>query len=654
MTRTQREFRDGTLGATLTSWGIPVPGLVAAQLNNSSGDIRPLPLDSQIALVEGYETAELGVFRLTGMPNNLGPFSFGSIQIAGQNTPALISVGVTGVTGTVNFGALGGGPLITMATVGSSGNVVLGLRLPAITLAATVTRSLTGFGGFVLGAGTVGLCLAMPFICPMAVVLATVTAFVMNNVTSVGAVCTGVTLALNVQWGFDNNTQRVDPFVTVLGSTGTVTITTTWVTPNIIANIFDSLVTGIGNLFNAWLTPLAEQAAKSIQQALRDAGLQLPVAGRQTGFTAVGGSASSNLSSLLELRADVQPVSNVAAQPFVTQTSTSSQIDTELTHLHLDMRKGLNPQPVPAPALPVIAVGDYIGLGLSQNVLNYYLFSQWVQKRFEVTTGDPNIIQKILQLAPPNLFARFPRQVHMWPAAPPRIETMPTEIAGGVRPLLVFFDDVRACFEIPNPRGGSDGSMLFGAWELSFNVKTTGTITFGWPLVFDVVVDNKRQSFAPCDQRSWEFVDPNIPNIMGQIRPADIAGIVDLLSGLFLANVAVSGAAAPPAPRAWNRRLIAMQQEILPSVPANAFLAPQMFYLEILHRRKVLYVLPAVDTMLLQLVDGSGAPLLNTLLGLLGVLPAGTTVSMRTMNRAQGIALRDFVLPLLGLPTGPP
>ena len=53
--------------------------LVAAQLNNSSGDLRPLPLDSQIALVEGYETAELGVFRLTGMPTTQGPFSFGSI-----------------------------------------------------------------------------------------------------------------------------------------------------------------------------------------------------------------------------------------------------------------------------------------------------------------------------------------------------------------------------------------------------------------------------------------------------------------------------------------------------------------------------------------------------------------------------------------------
>jgi hypothetical protein len=489
----------------------------------------------------------------------------------------------------------------------------------------------------------------------MAVVLATVTAFIMNNVTAVAAVCTGVTLTLNVQWGFDSGTQRVDPFVTVLGSTGTVTVTTTWVTPNIIANIFDSLVVGIGNLFNAWLAPLAQQAAKSIQQALRDSGLQLPVAGQQTGFTAVGGGASSNPSALLELRADVQPVSNVAAQPFITQTSTSNQIDTELTHLHLDMRRGLNPQPAPPPALPIIAVGTYIGLGLSQNVLNYYIFSQWVQKRFEVTSSDPNVIQRILNLAPPNLFQRFPSRVHMWPASPPRIETMPTEIAGGVRPLLVFFDDVRACFEIPNPRSGSDGSQtLFGAWELAFNVKTTGTITFGWPLVFDVVVDANRQSFGPCDRRSWEFVDLNIPDIMGRIRPADLSALVDFLSGLFLANVAVSGAAAPPAPPAWNRRLIAMQQEILPSVPANAFLAPQMFYLEILHLRKVLYVLPALDTMLLQLVDGSGAPLLNFLLGVLGVLPTGSTVSVRTMNRVQGAALRDFVLPLLGLPTGPP
>jgi hypothetical protein len=102
-----------------------------------------------------------------------------------------------------------------------------------------------------------------------------------------------------------------------------------------------------------------------------------------------------------------------------------------------------------------------------------------------------------------------------------------------------------------------------------------------------------------------------------------------------------------------NRRKIAIQQEVFDSVPANAFIAEQQVYLDMLHRRKVLTVLPAVDTVLLELVDGSGAPTLNGLLGLLGTLPAGTTVDLRTMTCAQGDSLRFTVVPALGLPAFP-
>jgi hypothetical protein len=422
----------------------------------------------------------------------------------------------------------------------------------------------------------------------------------------------------------------------------------------VIANMFDGFVTTLGDLFNSWLSPIAGQAAKGVQDALRSAGFELPVSGTQTGLTAVGGSAMSQPGSLLQLAADVQPVQNVAVQPYVSQVATSSEITTELTNLHVAMRTALNPQPTPPTTPATVTVGTYVGLGLSQNVLNYYVYVQWLQKRFEVVNGDPALIAKLLQVAPPGLFQRVPKQVHLWPASPPRVETTPSGIASGVRPLVVFFDDVRACFELPFLSTGGDNTNVIGGWELSFNLKTTGTITFSWPLVFDVVLDGKATSFAPSDERSWEFADTNVLNVMGQVAPGALEPMVDVLAGLFLSAVSAAPVTAPPAARPWPRPLIAMQQEILKSVPPSALVGAQTFYMEILHRRKALFVLTAADTALMELVDGSGAPTLNAVLVGLAVLAMGSTVTVRTMTCAQGKALAKFLLPLLGLKAGPP
>src|SRR5688500_19927382 len=115
---------------------------------------------------------ELGTLRIPALPTTMGPFSFGGMRIGNVTTPPLFTIGITGLTGTVNFASLGGGALITTATIGNAGNFVLGLSLPTSTFTATVSRALTSFGTAVLILGTLGFCLAFPILCPLAVILA--------------------------------------------------------------------------------------------------------------------------------------------------------------------------------------------------------------------------------------------------------------------------------------------------------------------------------------------------------------------------------------------------------------------------------------------------------------------------------------------------
>jgi hypothetical protein len=581
------------------------------------------------------------------LPTRLGPFSFGSISIEDTDSPPLLDAKLEKITGIVDFANLGGARMVTTASIGGRGNIVLGLRLPTITLSATITRTLTSFGLLVLTVGTAAICLAFPFLCVSAIELAVLLAFVLDNVTAATAECTGVTLGLDIQWRFDSDTKRVEPFVTVLMYSGNVALTTTWVTPNVIGNMFDSMTSGLGSLFNLWLPVFTEEFRKALERGLREAGLQLPVLGKQLGLTCVGGGATSSVDGLLTLRADVEPSANSALQPYVTQVATAREIESELARDHLVMRRDLNPLATATPGTPnIITVGTYLGLGLSQNVLNYYSFSQWADGDFEAAIEDLSVIGS---LTPRDLFQRLPHRVHIWAATPPRIETAPVEIVAGGRPLLVFFGDVRACFQFDR-----DDRPL-GGWELSFNLKTGASIAVGWPFAFRIEIDGKsRAAIEFSDNRTWEFVDSNVLDVMNRRPPGSLDGIAEALGRFFLQQISAPILNGPPAPRRWGRRTIAMQQEIAESVPANARMAVQQFYFELLHRRKALNILPAVDTMLLELIDGSGAPTLQGILRSFNVLGPSATVTALTMNCAQGDVLRQIVVPTLGLPQFPP
>jgi hypothetical protein len=651
--RTQREFTAGTLPITLARWGVGAP--TDANLIAAAGDLTMVSLLDQRTVTEAYELTELGVITVTAPASTLAPFSFGSVTFAGITTPPLFTVSVGALSGTVNFASLAGGPLITAATVGSSGNFVLGLTPPAASLSAIVVRAPTLWAGFVMSVGAPWFCITFPFFCPIFVTLVSLAWFVMLNVTLVTATTIGVTWTLDVRFDFDPATERVEPFVSVLGTTGTAVVAAIGLTPNLIANLVDALVGAFGTLFNTWSSALAGGAATALQQLLRSQGLQLPVAGRQNELRAIDGGATSSPGAVLQLHANVVPiVEGLASQPFTTQVARTNVIDTQLLVAHLNIRRDLNPQPaVPPPGPgPVLTVGTLVGLGLSQNALNYYLFHQWVNGLFEVTITDAPTINKFEVNAPPGLFVRSPVRIHMWPAVAPRVEIAPHAISLGTRPLVVYFDDVRACFEIPNMQGADGTTGTVGAWELCCNFKTSGTITLAWPWVFSLRVDPPTMPGSPpYEPMTWEFIDPNVPAVMATLKPTDFNAIVEIIARFLIAPISALGIQAPAGPRPWTRPLPAMQQEIVPTITPPLGLPVQRFYMEIMARHKSLYVLPAIDSTIMELFDGSGAPVLNgTILPLLGAPPPLPTTVL-AMTCPQGTALRTLV-PLL-LPLGP-
>ncbi len=98
---------------------------------------------------------------------------------------------------------------------------------------------------------------------------------------------------------------------------------------------------------------------------------------------------------------------------------------------------------------------------------------------------------------------------------------------------------------------------------------------------------------------------------------------------------------------------MAVLGEVNPAVQPLASVRAHKVYLEVLAQRKALHVLGAVDTTLLELVDGPGAPPFNTVLMPLAGAPGPPPTTLRAITGAQGVALWNLLLPLIAVPAGP-
>jgi hypothetical protein len=619
----QREFQAQTLDDTLRSWG--VPPAVATRLDAVSGDWEALSDDDRIDIVEAYETSQLTTLTLRGLPAALPSAT------DWWNWENLVEARVSGISGAMDFASLAGGPLVTRLAIGAAGNVFLDLTLPTTTLSASLARRLTSDGGLVLGGVTVAACIVFPFACVTAVVVSSLLGFVLNNVTNVTVGLTGMMLAIEIQYRWNPQTRRLDPFVSATATGGAVTVTNTWSTPNIVANLFESFLLGVGTLFGVWPGVFGLVVGGVLEGEFRKRGLTLPSGTSPEEMEATFGEAWSEPRRVLVLSIDVGPATGVAAQPFITQAATRDTVFHQLDSAHLRMHQDLNPQPLGAPGPgSVTSVANYFALAANQNALAYSLFTRWRQGMYTAPPiTDPGLIARLVRLAPGGLFARSPERIVLWAAAPPRIETSIEGIVHGTGPLSVSFDDVRACFQLS--RGNNEGYA--GTWELSFALAARATVEPAWPTLL-------RFAFylpvAATELRSWEFADPNAPRVMTTVDPAHFEPMVKDLAHLFLSRFEAQPGPGPSGPPSWSRPLPDVTAGILEEVDPLGGMAS--LYLEILGRRRALYLLPALRTHLLELVDGSGMPNLGLAIG----APAGA-LSLRTLNRAQGLALRAWL-----------
>ena len=127
------------------------------------------------------------------------------------------------------------------------------------------------------------------------------------------------------------------------------------------------------------------------------------------------------------------------------------------------------------------------------------------------------------------------------------------DIEADIRPLVVYFDDIRACFEASSLaiRGGK----IVPAWELSFNAKTTATIALDWPLAFRLLADIGPHAIEPCDTRTWEFVDLNVSDVMAAHPGPQWTELANALTHRLLRPLdAARGPGRPRAPPAVRRQ----------------------------------------------------------------------------------------------------
>jgi hypothetical protein len=625
----QSGVASGLLAGAMRRWGVTSTALIAA-IFTAGGDFSKLTTAERMAIAEAYETGALGTLRLE------------ALTIDDEfEVPNVASGRIVSLTGTMNFGGLGGMPLVPTATIGSSGNITIGVTLPPTTLSAVVGWQLKQQVATTGAVVAVVSCVLLPFLCPAAAIVAgTLSTFVNESVRDVTASTSGVTIMFDVRYEWDASRGVVGPTVDVLSTTGTVNVVVSAVTrPNAIDVAVAQVIAVLVNTMNGWIVLLATALAEALQKALRDQGLELPAAS-EPGVLAVSGSTRSVPGSHLLLLAELTTDPATGSLPYATQVPGAESIAQQLEDCHTIRRASVAPTP-PAPS----PLALYAGLAPSQNALNHYVGARWRQRAFKADYPLGPALTHLLALAPAGAFPTSITAVHAWPASCPRIELAETALAAQELPLVAFFDDLRICFEALPPHNSD--RLDLPLFELSVNVKTPAAVTLAGPLIPRVLFDARAASIEISDIRVGEMVDPNQPVKAANIDLHLWEPLGKEVARVLLAEHDAGSLTAPPLPLPWTPPIPLGQPHELVHIPQVPGLTPQAFYLELLGRRRAAYLLPVVRTALLELVDGSPAPTLNLLL-------ATTGVSLSSMTCAQGATLRGAFAGALGRFVVPP
>ncbi len=647
-TKLQQEASAGTLAATLTRWN--VGSAIESILLSNGGNIKDTRLtdEDRSRLVEAFEVFDIGTITLPAIPAAPPPILWPTPAPGGPNL-SLVTLTITGITGTMTFGPVGSPPTVPLLSIGSGGTIDITISLPAITLAATVARATTPLGtGVLIGAALT--CFFFPLSCFTLTPTALLLLAILQDLSRFTAVIPTTTLTYRVEFAYDQNTRHVEPTITLMGAAGTATVTSTSSQPSSIAAAFNNLVISLGNSLNAWPLVLGASIGVALQDTLRKQGVRFPL-GLTQGLSAMDGTALSTANDTLSLIAEMEPVANTVAQPWITQVPTAALVRnrTELTHFLA--RRELNPSVITGTMPASLSVGVYGGLALTQNVLNSYVYAQWRAGAFNLDITWAPLVFKLVDTLPQGTFGvNRPQRITVWPATPPRLELAPeglhageavnnttdptrrAELAPfstGPRPLVAYFDDVRVCFGA-GAIGGTDG-LQSGQWEFSFNFRTTATLDLQWPFALALRTDAGPGAVTLTEGRTMEFADGALLS-----SPLDPAYQNWLTFASEVANLVANRQSGASTSGDWNAPPWKRPNPWVVQKPGG-----DMLSLEMLAARKTLTMLPMFRSPVLELLDGSGAPTVALILGIPTPVPLGT------LSRAQGLVVRNFIVPFL-------
>lgn len=144
----------------------------------------------------------------------------------------------------------------------------------------------------------------------------------------------------------------------------------------------------------------------------------------------------------------------------------------QLTQVDLDLREKLTAR---MEQVSANGMTPRLGYGISQNLLNGIVFSQWLAGRFVRGYNDDQIEEAFATLgaACPDCADISEREVRVWAAAPPQVFVTPRAyLEEEARPYLsVLFPDVRICMS------GAAGKR--STLEIQFSVQSIAHVAFG-------------------------------------------------------------------------------------------------------------------------------------------------------------------------------
>jgi hypothetical protein len=614
--------RVAATGNIPASGGTGLLDVIAVMLERNKPGFSSLSISAQIPILEAVEDNQLGVVSISGLPKTLGTGS----------TPwkKLVIANVVNISGTADFSTLPAFPkgMINTAAIGANGDIQLDVRIPDIHLRGTLACALTPLGLAAVGVATTAACILMPWTCPAAILLATVLWTILDQITRIEIGSSDVGLALDISYQWDAASSVLKPQVTTNATSGTIDIISTWSSGGAMATLIDDFFLVVGDLFNLWLAVLVEVLPGALESFLA-AHASFPPG--LSNLTANAGWSSSAQNSVLTLAASLQPNGKLPVGPYVTQVDSLPKVASTLQNDLVLLEETLNPPPTggtPGPGVgKALSSATYLAVSASQNVLNYYLFEQWAEEAFNIKITDAQTIDAIMsELSSTLPSLPPPDEINIWPATPPRVEVAMISIAHNKRPLVAFFDDVRACFRF----GSKISKGTSPAIEFSFNFKTTATIGPAWPAIFKLYLDD---TATPSEALDFELVVAGEPTVMVGLAASALTPLADKLAAELIAPLSAAAITAPAGPPAlWARNMPNVQQTLLsPAIPGVG--EPQ---LDMLAHRRILYCFPELldASIILELIDASGGPLLSSSLGI------STPVNLVTITKAQGETLR--------------